>query len=116
MAQTKYIAPTTKWKEFVEPTPEPSFIWWLFRNLCVSCKHPADEINEIIPRSRSKESVLDWTNRVTMCKNCHNEYHKNGVNAVTIHALQQKRINFLKDMGREEYLNPTLKYTGEIIY
>jgi len=111
MAQIKYIPPMNEWeKNFIEPTPEPYFIGWLFRNLCVMCKHPATQINEIIPRSRSKESVEDWTNRVAICENCHNEYHKNGVNDKAIAEMQQKRIDFLKEMGREEYLNPELQY------
>jgi 5-methylcytosine-specific restriction endonuclease McrA len=69
------------------------------------CNQPATEINEIIPRSRSKKSILNWENRVTVCQCCHNEYHKNGVNAKTIEALQQKRKDFLMANGREEYAN-----------
>lgn len=92
-------------KEFVEPNSSDYFIWWLFRNRCVSCRKPGIEINEIIPRSRSKQSILDWKNRVLMCRECHSDYHKHGVNSKTIEALQQKRHDFLMAMGREEYAN-----------
>lgn len=92
-------------KEFVEPTSSDYFIWWLFRNRCVSCRKPGTEINEVIPRSRSKNSILNWENRVLMCRECHNDYHKHGVNPKTIEALQQKRYDFLMANGREEYAN-----------
>jgi len=91
-------------KEFVIPNPSDSFIWWLFKHLCVSCHKSAQELNEIIPRSRSKNSILDWTNRVTMCCECHNEYHRHGVNSKTQSELQEKRIEALKLFGREEYI------------
>lgn len=91
-------------KEFVIPSAEDYFIWWLFRDLCVECRKPASEINEIVPRSRSKNSVLDWRNRVTMCREHHNNYHRHGVNSTSIAKLQETRITFLKEMGREEYV------------
>lgn len=97
------IAPSPK--EFIAPVAEDYFIWWLFRNRCVSCRKPGSEINEIVPRSRSKQSILNWENRVLMCRECHNDYHKHGVNSKTIEALQQKRYEFLMAMGREEYAN-----------
>ncbi len=92
-------------KEFVEPNPSDYFIWWLFRNLCVVCHKPANEINEISPRSRSKKSITTWENRVTMCRECHNEYHKHGVNSKTQEALTEKRIEALNLFGRVEYIN-----------
>lgn len=92
-------------KEFVEPDASDAFIWFLFKHRCVACRKPASEINEIKPRSRSKQSILDWENRVTMCKECHNEYHKHGVNDEAIADLQQKRIDFLNSMGRDKYVN-----------
>jgi uncharacterized protein with PIN domain len=92
-------------KEFIEPIADRSFIFWLFRNRCIMCSQPATEINEIIPRSRNKKSILNWENRVTLCQGCHNEYHKNGVNAKTIENMQQKRKDFLMANGREEYAN-----------
>ena len=91
-------------KEFVEPNASDHFIWWLFRHLCVSCHKPASEINEIQPRSRSKQSILNWENRVLMCRECHNEYHRHGVNSKTQAELQEKRIEALKLFGREEYI------------
>lgn len=102
----KYLPPThpVSIKEFVEPVATDSFIWWLFRFRCVCCHQPATEINEIIPRSRSKKSIEDWENRVTMCTSCHREYHNKGVNNRTMNELRQKRVDFLKAFDREEYL------------
>ena len=102
----KYLPPIPESpKEFVEPIADDYFIWWLFRNRCVECKKLADEINEIIPRSRSKNSILTWENRVTMCKECHREYHRKGVNDKAVVELQEKRKQFLISMGREDYAN-----------
>ena len=92
-------------KEFIEPVADNYFIWWLFRNRCVVCHQSGTEINEITPRSRSKKSILEWDNRVVMCRECHNEYHRHGVNSTTIAELQQKRHDFLMANGREEYAN-----------
>ncbi len=92
-------------KEFVEPDASDAFIWFLFKHRCVYCRKPATEINEIVPRSRSKQSIQDWENRVLMCRECHNDYHRHGVNSGTIEDLQQKRVEFLKSMGREKYVN-----------
>lgn len=91
-------------KEFIKPTADPSFIYWLFHYKCVVCKCPATEINEIIPRSRSKDSVNEWRNRVPMCRECHRKYHDKGVNGVTIRELQDKRTEFLMSFGRKEYV------------
>lgn len=95
----------TEPKEFVIPNASDSFIWWLFKHLCVVCHKPASEINEIVPRSRSKNSILNWQNRVTMCRECHGKYHRHGVNFGTQEELQNKRIEALKLFGREEYIN-----------
>jgi len=92
-------------KEFIEPRADDYFIWWLFRNRCIMCHQSATEINEIIPRSRSKKSVLAWDNRVTLCRECHNEYHKHGVNSEAVENMQTKRHEFLMANGREEYAN-----------
>lgn len=93
-------------KEFVEPVSADYFIWWVFRRRCVMCSKPATEINEIIPRGRSKKSLLDWKNRVTLCHLCHVEFHHNGVTDAKIKDMQEKRIQALKRLGREEYLDP----------
>lgn len=96
-------------KEFVEPVADDYFIWWLFRNQCVKysdrCTHLGQEINEIVPRSRSKNSILNWENRVLMCRECHNEYHRHGVNSKSQENLFFKREEALKRLGREEYIN-----------
>lgn len=96
-------------KEFVEPVSDDYFIWWLFRSRCVMCHKPASEINEIKPRSRSKKNLYDWKNRVTLCHECHMEYHKKGVTAEKIAEMQAKREQFLMDFGREEYVKLTGK-------
>lgn len=92
-------------KEFVEPNASDYFIWWLFKNLCASCHRPASDVNEIIPRSRSKQSILNWENRVLMCRECHDNYHRHGVNSKAIEILQEKRIEALRLFGREEYID-----------
>ena len=100
----KYLAPLPSLpKSFVEPVASDYFIWWLFRSRCVSCRKPATEINEILPRSRSKKSIITWDNRVTMCAECHREYHRKGVNNGAVDELKQKRYDFLISMGREDY-------------
>lgn len=94
-------------REFVEPNASDAFISWLFRYRCIVCKRPATEINEIIPRSRSKKSILDWKNRVTLCNDHHtgdNGFHHDGVTEEKIEAMQRLRVDFLKAFGREEYL------------
>lgn len=102
----KYLPPIPETpKEFVEPNATDHFIYWLFRFRCVSCKKTATEINEIIPRSRSKKSITTWDNRVPMCKECHGEYHRKGVNDKAVTELKQIRHDFLISMGREEYAN-----------
>ena len=90
--------------EFVEPSSSDSFIWWLFKRMCIMCHHPATEINEIIPRSRSKESILIWSNRVTLCQLCHREFHADGVTDTKIKDMVRKRRQFLIDIGRAEYI------------
>ena len=90
-------------KEYVHPVPEDYFIWWLFKYKCVSCHKPATEINEIVPRSRSKKSILNWKNRVTLCHGHHMEFHRNGVTDNKISEMNKKRREFLKSVGREEY-------------
>jgi hypothetical protein len=90
-------------KEFVEPVADDYFIWWLFRSRCVMCHKSASEINEILPRGRSKKNLYDWKNRVTLCHECHMEYHKHGVTSEKIADMQVKRENFLLTFDREAY-------------
>jgi 5-methylcytosine-specific restriction endonuclease McrA len=90
--------------EFVEPNPSDHFIYWLFRYRCVECKKSATEINEIIPRSRSKKAIFDWKNRVPLCKECHQNYHADGVTDFKMRTMQHARREFLKTMGREDYV------------
>lgn len=104
--------PPKELREYVQPIPDSSFIFWLFHYRCIICKQPASEVNEIIPRSRSKYSISDWRNRVTLCKTCHNEYHKNGVNRDTIKEMQKKRNEFLLTFDRKEYADNTDFFSG----
>lgn len=98
---TKFQPPE---REFVEPDASDSFIHWLFRYRCIECKQRGTEVNEIVPRSRSKNSILDWKNRVLLCHSCHEKYHNNGVTAEKVQIMKEHRITFLKSFGREEYV------------
>ena len=78
------------------------------------CKQSATEINEITPRSRSKKSILDWRNRVTLCRRCHDDYHRGGVNDKKIEAMQEARKQFLLTFGRKDYVGTfdRIEYAG----
>lgn len=91
-------------KEFVQPTADSSFIFWLFKYRCVMCKRPAQDVNEIIPRSRWTLAAQEWKNRVPLCRNCHNEFHRSGVTNAKIQEMQNKRKDFLIAMNRMEYV------------
>lgn len=91
-------------KEFIEPRPEPYFIHWLFKHRCIQCKKTGTDVNEIVPRSRSRNSVLDWRNRVLLCRECHHAYHKDGVTEEKIFKMKMVRRDFLIAMGRMEYV------------
>lgn len=105
---THYIPPEKPFpkivQEFVEPNPSDHFIHWLFRYRCMECKRPGQEINEIIPRSRSKKSILDWRNRVVLCRECHEKFHHNGVTPDKIKEMQEHRKEYLILVGREQYV------------
>lgn len=89
---------------YIDPVPADYFIHWLFKHRCIECKKPATEINEIVPRSRSKKSILTWQNRVTLCRECHMKFHQNGVTDMKIQAMRDVRKNYLISIGREEYI------------
>jgi len=91
-------------EEFIVPVPDDYFIWWLFRHRCVMCYQPATEINEIVPRGRSKKSILDWRNRVTLCRTCHAGYHGKGVTNQKMEQMREKRLKSLEMLGRQEYI------------
>lgn len=91
-------------KEFVQPVPDSYFIHWLFKYRCIQCKKPGMDVNEIVPRSRSKKSIQDWRNRVVLCRECHHAYHKDGVTDEKILKMKNVRRDFLVSMGRMEYV------------
>lgn len=91
-------------KEFVEPNPSDHFIHWLFRYRCMECHKAGQEINEIVPRSRSKKAIFDWRNRVLLCRPCHQKFHHNGVTNDKIKTMQELRKTYLKSVGRGQYL------------
>ena len=90
--------------EFVEPNPSDHFIWWLFRFRCIMCKQAGQEINEILPRSRSKKAIMDWRNRVVLCRKCHSEYHDYGVTERKMFAMKIARMEYLQAVGRGDYV------------
>ena len=81
-----------------------TFIGWLFNNRCIMCKKSASEINEIIPRARTRYAVTDWKNRVPLCRSCHEKYHKNGVTFNKIAEMITKRKAFLTSTHREQFI------------
>ncbi len=100
----KYSPQFSETKEFIQPVPDDYFIWWLFKHRCIMCQQPATEINEILPRGRSKFAILDWRNRVPLCERCHLEYHHYGVTTLKQEEMKTKRNEFLMSMGREKYI------------
>jgi 5-methylcytosine-specific restriction endonuclease McrA len=90
--------------EYVEPRADDYFIYWLFRYRCIRCRQAAQEINEIVPRARSKKSILDWKNRVPLCRTCHSAYHQDGVTEKKIFDMRIARMVYLKSVGREMYV------------
>jgi 5-methylcytosine-specific restriction endonuclease McrA len=92
-------------KEFVEPNPFDYFIFWLFRYRCMECKSGTQlEINEIRPRGRSKKNVLDWKNRVVLCRVCHDKFHSGGVTTGKVESMQKCREEYLMLIKREQYV------------
>lgn len=79
------------------------FIFRLFRGRCVICHRQGTDINEIVPRSRGKDS-LHWKNKVLMCREDHDKYHRLGVSLKAIEKLQEQRVKFLIAMGREDWV------------
>jgi len=86
------------------PDSSDKFIYWLFMGRCICCWRRATEINEIILRSRSKDALKDWKNRVPMCREHHEEYHHDGVSADKVQYLIERRREFLTRTNRVEYI------------
>jgi len=83
------------------------FIWWLFDHRCVGIDEPCGnlgaDISHIYPRSRGKISSMN-KNKVIHCRGCHDEYHRRGVNDIAIEKLQARREEYLRSIGREDYI------------
>lgn len=89
--------------EYIEPSPADSFIHWLYRYRCAECRMPGCEINEIIPRARSKKSITTWQNRILLCSSCHHKFHQNGVTKEKIEMMKSLQFDYLNSCGREVY-------------
>lgn len=87
-------------KEF---DPRASIVW-LFRGRCVICGEEGTEVNEIVPRARTRGAIQDWRNQVLMCHDHHTEYHQNGVTQAKISRLTMQRVRFLIQIGRENFV------------
>lgn len=79
-------------------------IMWLFHNRCMVCGERAEEVNEIIPRARTKEAINDYHNQVALCHKHHEEYHHNGVTDEKMADMKRMREEFLIACGREDYI------------
>lgn len=90
-------------KSYAELYSERDAIFWLFHDRCVMCGQKAEEVNEIVPRARTRHAK-QWRNQVTLCHSCHQEYHHNGVTHEKQSDLFGKRESFLVTIGREQYI------------
>lgn len=90
-------------QSIISPNNSDEFIWWLFRGRCIIHGDTATVIHEIEPRS-SGSGAMEWSNRVTLCNEAHQEIHHAGTGEAQIKALQERRIEFLEMIGREEYI------------
>ncbi len=79
-------------------------IMWLFHDRCVMCGQQAVEINEIVPRSRTKQATKMWKNQVSLCHSCHSVFHHNGVTLQKQREMLGKRKEFLTSIGRERFI------------
>ena len=91
----------------LETSMQIVFIWELFESRCVGldgpCGNQAEHLSHIYPKSRGKIS-MDWKTQVLQCAECHNEYHRRGVNDEAIEKLLARRAEFLRDIGKENYV------------
>lgn len=103
-----YIPPATRFEEYkpekIEPCADDSFIFWLFRYRCASCRQSGQEINEIVPRSRQKDAASIWKNRIVLCRVCHERYHHDGLTKEKMQAMKDLRVSYLQSVGRGEYV------------
>lgn len=90
-------------KSYAELHGERDAIFWLFHDRCVMCGQKAEEVNEIIPRARSK-NWNRWRNKVTLCHLHHTEFHHNGVTEHKQEELLESRAHFLMSVGRAKYI------------
>jgi hypothetical protein len=87
-------------KKSIEEKSDDARIMKLFRGRCVvNVAHRATEINEIIPRSRSKNAITMRGNRVPMCRSCHGIYHWGGVTPEKMEILVEMAKIRLETFG-----------------
>lgn len=71
----------------------------IFHHRCVRCFEFASDVNEIIPRSRTKNAVYDSVNRVPLCRACHEWYHHDGVTEEKMEELRELALMRLSMFG-----------------
>lgn len=72
----------------------------LFRCRCVmNLSHKAFEVNEIVPRSRTKKAITMPKNRVAICRSCHDRYHEGGVTEEKMDEMYRKAVDVLLGFG-----------------
>jgi len=78
-------------------------VWAIFNHRCIVCFEYATDLNHIIPRSRGKTHKYNWRNKVPLCKKHHDAFHHKGVTAEKIIYMQDRRIEVLHMLGRQQY-------------
>lgn len=76
-------------------------VWDLFNGRCFLCPQhaPGSDVHELEPRSRGG-NWMRVENRVVVCRSCHRLIHMKGVSESYLAELKEKRINFLKMIGK----------------
>lgn len=71
-----YLAGTSVRLALVKQNGETDqeFLFRVYRGRCVHCGRKADQIHEIVPRSKDKDA-LRLSNRVALCQKCHEWAH-----------------------------------------
>lgn len=84
--------------------PSEEDVIGLFRGRC-PCKRPARTVHELEPRSRGRQS-LRMVNRTAICRECHEEFHRQGASESNIQTWKEKIRDYLESIGAyETYVN-----------